>query len=95
MKIGDIIESDALFRNSKSLTHEPLNGGFSNETHIVTCDGLKHVVKINYAQNEYLKLSRKTELEAQSKAAVMGIAPKVLSDINIIVSKRDEIYRIS
>lgn len=82
MKIEDIIQTDPLFHNQK-LTHAPLNGGFSNETHLVTCDGQNYVVKINYEQNEYLHLTRKTELQAQSIAASMGIAPRVLSDCNV------------
>ena len=82
MKIQDIVSSDILFKNKADITHEPLNGGFSNETHLVTCGDEKFVVKINYPQNEYLHLSRKTELQAQRKAADFGIAPKVLSCTN-------------
>ncbi|HWT77060.1 MAG TPA: choline/ethanolamine kinase family protein [Mobilitalea sp.] len=81
MDINKIIATDPMFRNKEGLVCEPLNGGFSNETYIVTVQGVKYVVKINFAQNEYLNLTRKSELEAQSRAAAMGIAPKVLSDV--------------
>jgi thiamine kinase-like enzyme len=81
MSIQEIISTDPLFKNRENLTYEPLNGGFSNETYLVHDGGNKYVVKINFAQNEYLRLTRRTELEAQSKAAAMGIAPKVLSDM--------------
>lgn len=80
MKIQDIIQQDILFQGHKNISHRPLNGGLSNETHIVTCNDTDYVVKIQFAQNEYLKVSRETELLAQMKAAELGIAPKVYSD---------------
>lgn len=82
MDIKDIIKIDPLFRNHGNITSEPLNGGFSNETHIVSCCDKKYVVKIYFSQNEYLNISRTTEMEVQDKAASMGISPKVLSDIH-------------
>lgn len=82
MNINKIIELDKLFQGKNGLEFEPLNGGFSNETYIVTDHLEKYVVKINFAQNEYLNLTRQTELEAQSKAAAIGIAPKVLSSLS-------------
>lgn len=80
MTIKDIITKEPLFCN-KLTTHEPLNGGLSNETHIVTCEDKKYVVKIFFPQNEYLKLSRTTELQAQSLAASMGLAPALYSNL--------------
>lgn len=80
MNISEIIASDPIFKDKCGITYEPLNGGFSNETYTVYDASKKYVVKINFTQNEYLNLSRRTELEAQSAAADMGIAPRVLSD---------------
>lgn len=82
MNINEIITSDSFFANKEGLTHEPLNGGLSNETHIVTWNEEKYVVKINFSQSDYHSLTRITEMLAQSKAAALGIAPKVLSDSN-------------
>lgn len=89
MNVNEIMAADPLFQRKTGLICEPLNGGFSNETYIVTDQGTKYVVKINFDQNEYLNLTRSSELEAQSKAAALGIAPKVLS------STEQESYSIS
>lgn len=80
MDIKEIIALDELFRDRRDISYEPLNGGFSNETYVVICDDIRYVVKIHFKQDEYLRLTRETELMAQSIAASMGIAPKVLSD---------------
>ncbi len=80
MNIEMIIHTDQLFKNKTDLAHEPLNGGFSNETHVVTWKNEKYVVKINFPQSDFHVVTRKTELQAQSIAAVMGIAPRVFSD---------------
>jgi thiamine kinase-like enzyme len=77
MNINDILRSDGLFSGKDTVTSEPLNGGLSNETHLVSMDGKKYVVKINFPQNEYLGLSRKEELKAQKMASEIGIAPNV------------------
>ncbi len=82
MSINDIIATDPLLCNKEGIQYEPLNGGYSNETYIVRVGENKYVIKINFSQNEYLNLTRQTELEAQSMAAAMGIAPKVLSDLH-------------
>lgn len=82
MDIKEIIASDELFKDRTDIRYEPLNGGFSNETYVVICDDVRYVVKIHFKQNEYLRLTRETELKAQSIAAAMGIAPRVLSNPN-------------
>jgi len=82
MKINEIIEQDTLFKNCTNIQYEPLNGGLSNETYVVTKDNTKYVVKIHFNQNQYLGLTRQTEIEAQAKAASMGISPQILSDIS-------------
>lgn len=88
MTIEEIIAHEPLFYN-KNTTYEPLNGGFSNETHIVTCESMKYVVKIFFPQNKYLNLTRATELQAQSLAASMGLAPAVYSN------PKEERYSVS
>ena len=80
MTIEKIIQEDNLFIGKKDITYEPLNGGLSNETFLVTCEGISYVVKIHFKQNQYLHVTRKTESLAQVKAAQLGISPKVLSD---------------
>lgn len=83
MNITDIIKNDPHFQKCTNISFEPLNGGFSNETYIVTCNNKKYVVKINFPQNEYLSLTRQTEVLAQQKASELGIAPKVYSNMDI------------
>lgn len=72
MRIEDILHSDPLFRGKDNLFFEPLNGGASNETYLVSLDGTKYVLRINFQQNEYLSLSRSSEMLAQQKAASLG-----------------------
>ena len=81
MVINDILTSDPLFKNKKKVKHETLNGCLLNDTYLVICEGEKYVVKINNAQNKYLKLDYHSEVQVQQKAAEMRIAPMMLSDI--------------
>lgn len=83
MNISDIIKSDPIFQKSTKISYQPLNGGYSNETYIVKSDDTKYVVKINFPQNEYLQLTRRTEVLAQIKASELGIAPMVYSNIDM------------
>ena len=61
MNIQDVISNYVLFSNSRPIDVKPLNGDLFNETHIVTADSIPYVVKLNYPQNQYLGLLRKTE----------------------------------
>ena len=59
-------------------TYEPFNGGFVNFTYKVAVDGRNYVLRINGRQNDYLGLSRESEIEALRLVGNMGIAPLIL-----------------
>lgn len=82
MDIREVLSSEEIFLHCKEVLIEPLNGGFSNETYLATAEGIKYVVKLNYPQNKYFGLSRKTERYAQNLAADLGIAPRVCGDLS-------------
>jgi len=62
---------------SAIIHYEPLKGGFTNDTYIVTVDGKSYVVRINGTQNQFLGLSRHLELLAIEQASKLEIAPRV------------------
>jgi thiamine kinase-like enzyme len=62
---------------SASISHEPLGGGFTNDTYKVAVDDATYVVRINGTQNHFLGLSRALEIQAIERAYAMGVTPRV------------------
>ncbi|WP_169085142.1 choline/ethanolamine kinase family protein [Paenibacillus sp. PL91] len=65
--------------NYEFLSFESLNGGLCNQTYKVQTKQSKYVLRINSRQNEYLNLTRSSEVEVMKKANREGFAPKVIS----------------
>lgn len=74
--IDEVIASIPQWR-SAAIRHEPLKGGFTNDTYKVEVDGMTYVVRVNGAQARHLGLSRALEVDAVEAAAARGLAPKV------------------
>ncbi|MCR2803568.1 choline kinase family protein [Paenibacillus soyae] len=64
--------------NRKFTQYEALSGGFSNQTFKVITEPRSYVLRLNSKQNEYLNLTRQSEVEVMRKASQMGIAPEVI-----------------
>ncbi|CAN7252001.1 phosphotransferase [Paenibacillus sp. LjRoot153] len=79
MKVEEII------RKVPELSHEflsfnSLNGGLCNQTYKVQTKQSSYVLRINSRQNEYLNLTRRSEVEVMKKANHEGFAPRVISN---------------
>lgn len=101
--IESIIPEVKMWRDAKSISYSPLNGGFVNCTYKVDVDGNSYVLRINGSQNSFLNLRREDEVEVVRKVNELGFAPKVYivenkSDylitefINGSIIKRPEIH---
>jgi aminoglycoside phosphotransferase (APT) family kinase protein len=63
------------------LSMEPLRGGLCNQTYRIHTKQSIYVLRINSRQNEYLNLTRRSEVEVMKKAHQEGLAPKVYPTI--------------
>lgn len=81
MFIEEIIQGNPLLNNG-FVSLEPLNGGLNNQTFKVITEKKSFVVRINGKQNEYLNVTRSSEVEIMKKAAREGFAPKVITAHN-------------
>lgn len=81
MKVEDIIrEVPELYHDF--LSYEELGGGLCNQTYKVKTKQRAFVLRINSRQNEYLNLTRRSEIEVMKKANIAGFAPNVISSSN-------------
>ncbi|TYP71888.1 aminoglycoside phosphotransferase (APT) family kinase protein [Paenibacillus methanolicus] len=79
MKVEDMIrEIPELAR--ELVGYEALGGGLCNETYKVQTKQKAYVLRINSRQNEYLNLTRRSEIEVMKKAYRAGFAPQVIAD---------------
>ena len=77
MQVQEIIEQIPLFRN-QAVSYEPLNGGLSNQTYKLDCEGTVYVLRIYGKQTEYLKLTRSSEVDVMRSMSNAKVAPLVL-----------------
>ncbi|MDQ0916213.1 thiamine kinase-like enzyme [Paenibacillus sp. V4I5] len=77
MKVEEIIR-EVPELNYEFLSFESLNGGLCNQTYKVKTKQSTYVLRINSRQNEYLNLTRRSEVEVMKKANREGFAPKVI-----------------
>jgi thiamine kinase-like enzyme len=77
MNIEQIIQENSLLKKGL-VSYEPLNGGLNNQTFKVITKQKSFVVRINGKQNEYLKVTRNSEVEIMEAASKEGITPKVV-----------------
>lgn len=78
------IKVEEIIREVPELNHEflsfvSLNGGLCNQTYKIQTKQSKYVLRINNRQNEYLNLTRRSEVEVMKKANREGFAPRVIS----------------
>ncbi|WP_419875435.1 phosphotransferase [Candidatus Pristimantibacillus sp. PTI5] len=78
LKVEEIIR-EVPELNYEFLSFESLNGGLCNQTYKIQMKQSKYVLRINNRQNEYLNLTRRSEVEVMKKANHEGFAPKVIS----------------
>ncbi|MCG7213210.1 phosphotransferase [Paenibacillus mucilaginosus] len=78
MKVEDIIR-EVPELNRELLGFETLGGGLCNETYKVQTQDKAYVLRINSRQNEYLNLTRRSEIEVMKMANREGFSPKVIS----------------
>ncbi len=64
---------------SDFLSFEQLGGGLCNKTFRVLTSQKAYVLRINSKQNEYLNLTRHSEIEVMKKAHFEGFSPKVIA----------------
>lgn len=81
MKVEEIIRQVPELSN-EFLSLENLNGGLCNQTYKVQTKQSTYVLRINSRQNEYLNLTRRSEVEVMKKANSEGLAPKVIHSYN-------------
>ncbi len=81
MKVEEIIR-EVPELNYEFLSFESLNGGLCNQTYKVKTKQNEYVLRINSRQNEYLNLTRRSEVEVMKKANSEGFAPKVILSNN-------------
>lgn len=63
----------------RSYTHyQELSGGLCNQTFKVYTKERTYVLRLNSRQNEYLNLTRHSEIEVMRKASQKGVAPEVI-----------------
>ncbi|TYP78953.1 phosphotransferase [Paenibacillus methanolicus] len=62
MDMETVIRGIPLFHD-KDVSCEPLNGGLSNETYKLTCEGKAYVLRVFGRQADYLALTRGSEIE--------------------------------
>lgn len=62
------------------LSYDNLSGGLCNQTYKVQTKQSTYVLRINSRQNEYLNLTRCSEVEVMKKAICEGFAPRVISN---------------
>lgn len=88
MKVDDIIRGIPELEH-KILGFENLGGGLCNETYRVQTKHKAYVLRINSRQNEYLNLTRRSEIEVMKKAHREGFSLKSLPMIilNIMWSR--------
>lgn len=79
MKVDDIIRGIPELEH-KILGFENLGGGLCNETYRVQTKHKAYVLRINSRQNEYLNLTRRSEIEVMKKAHREGFSPQVIAD---------------
>ncbi|MDQ6422034.1 phosphotransferase [Paenibacillus sp. LHD-117] len=65
--------------NHEFLSFEKLNGGLSNQTYKVQTKQSGYVLRVHSKQNEYLNLTRRSEVEVMEQANREGFAPRVVS----------------
>ncbi|MBD2868605.1 phosphotransferase [Paenibacillus arenilitoris] len=58
---------------------ERLSGGLCNETYKVRTKHDAYVLRVNGKQNEYLNLTRRSEVEVMKKASRIGMSPSVIA----------------
>lgn len=64
---------------NRNFTHyQELSGGLCNQTFKVYTKQHMYVLRLNSRQNEYLNLTRHSEIEVMRKASQQGIAPEVI-----------------
>lgn len=78
-----VIKIDEIIRKVPELRHEfvsaeTLSGGLCNQTFKVQTKQSAYVLRINSKQNEYLNLTRRSEIEVMKKAHNEGLAPHVI-----------------
>ncbi|MNM60856.1 thiamine kinase [compost metagenome] len=78
MSVEQIIR-DVPELNHEFSSYEILSGGLCNQTYKVHTKQGKYVLRINSRQNEYLNLTRGSEVEVMKRANRDKIAPKVIS----------------
>ncbi|WP_334074582.1 choline/ethanolamine kinase family protein [Paenibacillus sp. A14] len=75
--VDDIIH--AVPELNRNFTHyQELSGGLCNQTFKVNTKQHTYVLRLNSRQNEYLNLTRHSEIEVMRKASQKGIAPEVI-----------------
>lgn len=78
VKVEDLIhEIPELAR--EFLGFETLGGGLCNESYKVQTKHKSYVLRINNRQNEYLNLTRSSEIEVMKKAHREGFSPQVIA----------------
>ncbi|MDF2715567.1 MAG: aminoglycoside phosphotransferase, partial [Paenibacillus sp.] len=59
---------------------ERLSGGLCNQTYKVHAGQKTYVLRVNSNQNEYLNLTRRSEVEVMKQANRGGISPSVIAE---------------
>lgn len=85
MEIEQLLRQLSIFDN-KEVLHEPLNGGFANQTYKLTCEGKCYVLRHFGQQTDYLHLPRASEIDA-----TRAMNPKVNSQ-NVLYFDPSEEY---
>ncbi|WP_284239690.1 phosphotransferase [Paenibacillus glycanilyticus] len=78
MEVEDIIRNIPELA-SEFLSFENLDGGLCNKTFKILTKQKAYVLRINSKQNEYLNLTRHSEIEVMKKAHCDGFSPKVIA----------------
>jgi thiamine kinase-like enzyme len=77
LEIQEYLSEIPLF-NNKEITVTALSGGLANDTYKISCEGKKYVLRIFGKQNEYLQLTRGSELDVIEVMKPIANCPTVI-----------------
>lgn len=68
-----------MFEQAEHVSAEPLSGGLTNVSHLVTIDGDRFVVRLAGGDTEVLGIDREREAAAVHNASTAGICPETIA----------------
>lgn len=78
-ELDTVLARVPMFDQSDTIVAEPLSGGLTNVSHLVTVDGERFVVRIAGGDTEVLGIDRAREAAAVHNASAAGICPETIA----------------